>query len=613
MKKITWLALACSMLMMGWASAQTNSDDSNPLDSQALADAFAAFRSTGEPQLTLKIDAHNFSLLHSVATPATEAQATARLRDSKLSLPEVRVAGDTEVVSFPLDSYTWLEKSRTIADDHQGSWTIRSLEPLASFPRASWSKFIEFALRNGFSNLTLYNTDDEAAGFIYLTSVGADSVTYGAQRLMLSPRFYESMRVSPEYPAATGPNGFVVLVHDPHANVIGRYDLMLGLEALVAANPQKNFEFLVEGAFPQRPNLNYAILANRKISDGGLTAYLKTVSDVDHRPLVYSMLRRYMVDTPLAFKLLHSELNIPAYAIDDNRYLKEVLVNYGDERAQRLAILKIIQAVGSSKEVPEKDKDAVASAGLTMLAMLSADLSKASDIYLVEQKKEVGDTLKKLATLGAALLSESPALKTHIAVLQQAATAYTKDATTYKNALLRNNTMAPFIAIEGKKAAFQLAIAFIGNYHTQGITTELRKQGIGYVVIEPRRRLYSNQDEANEKRFQRFLANPDLYFSGIKAMNKGLAGLTSEQVVSYHKPLLEKRRMELRKESSQPLSLSASAKIKPDRLRQAMNGNGSFAEATVQYGVGNIPPKAPPPPGAFGFVEPNDGKGKLDI
>jgi hypothetical protein len=76
---------------------------------------------------------------------------------------------------------------------------------------------------------------------------------------------------------------------------------MSGLAALFAANSNVSFEYLVEGAFPEKPaGLDPTLQAARQeraISDGGLGGYLRRFSEPQRKWIVNSMLRRFLSTT----------------------------------------------------------------------------------------------------------------------------------------------------------------------------------------------------------------------------------------------------------------------------------------------------------------------------
>jgi hypothetical protein len=81
--------------------------------------------------------------------------------------------------------------------------------------------------------------------------VTPETFSAAGRSVALDADFRENMRFSPEYPPQTGPNGFVVLLHDPHQHIAGRYQTLAALRALSLTNPGLKFSFLVEGLYQQ--------------------------------------------------------------------------------------------------------------------------------------------------------------------------------------------------------------------------------------------------------------------------------------------------------------------------------------------------------------------------
>jgi hypothetical protein len=127
----------------------------------------------------------------------------------------------------------------------------------------------------------------------------------------LNDAFREQMRFSPEYPPRKGRWGFVILLHDPHQSVSGRYQTLAGLRALISTNADTKFRFLVEGAH-ENPS--------RALPFNGLDRIVNAAGET-RAAVVYSLLGRYAINTPLAYRLLYDQ-KISAYAIDNNELLR---------------------------------------------------------------------------------------------------------------------------------------------------------------------------------------------------------------------------------------------------------------------------------------------------
>jgi len=165
----------------------------------------------------------------------------------------------------------------------------------------------------------------------------------GTRTLQLDNKFAAQMRLSPKYPAKVGANGFVVLLHDPHDNIAGRAETLAGLRSLISANSRVPFTFLVEGAYQDPRNIGFS----------GLDMLINTGSDTS-TAVVYSLLNRYMINTPMAYRLLYDR-KIQATAIDNNELLRYPAPRPNHTIRQQLNALtkleRAIEAPGLPKEV----------------------------------------------------------------------------------------------------------------------------------------------------------------------------------------------------------------------------------------------------------------------
>jgi hypothetical protein len=179
-RKVQTCALFMVILTFGCIAGQTQSND---LDSsfQKLSGVITSFRGGGEPELALGIADDTFSILRPTTRNVNEAEAKQRLASAKPGFPSLRVTAEDEILSYPVDSRVAVEKSTKIADEKAVSWNIRTMEPVTTFPRASWRQFVEFALANGLTDLVVYQQRQNLYGEMSFASSGPGSVRYGSQ------------------------------------------------------------------------------------------------------------------------------------------------------------------------------------------------------------------------------------------------------------------------------------------------------------------------------------------------------------------------------------------------------------------------------------------------
>ncbi len=550
----------------------------------------------------------NFTVLKSAEEPLTEAEAKAELQNVKPVAPAVRFTRTQELMCLQVSPGVWIEQAMNVNKDFHGSiWSKRTLEVVGTYPNSLWDAFARMAIENGLSDFKVSNSGEGRRAELAFDFDGPPAIRYGSQSLVLSKDFYRVMRVSTEYKPVSGRNGFVVLIHDPHQSVKGRFALMQGLNTLLGANAKRPVEFLVEGAFPETSGVDYRLLSSRALSDGGLAQRVAEMNESIRSQLIYSMLSTYLIDTPLAYRILyHRSDAIPAFAIDDNRYLHEVDMDEGDPEEMNNAIKTILNHL--SGDSYQEARHAVGWINI----LRNADVQQISDLQGLGVQREIASNA--MTFLSIAEKNATNDLSSSIQVVNRFTQSAENQAKQSERALERNKTMLTFIKQEAARTSERLPLAFIGSYHTWGITEELRNAGIGYVVIEPRLRIGQQSSSREDKIFDQFLINPDGYFASVLHSNKGIAGLTKEQVDNFHAPYMVKQEGRLAEQSAALERLrkgNASGKIDSSRIEKAMRQNASLTEATVEIG-GNgsgIPPDAPR--GAVAFFDEHDGKHRL--
>jgi len=429
----------------------------------AIAPVIDELRHSAGTNLVVHIGASGFEILKEVTTPITSTEARAartELRKHGSGLPSIRFTKTHEIAAYDLDPRTVIEVE---IDTTPEKWTRRRLESIATYPDSAWERFIEFCLRNGMTELTVYEQGDARFGEITFASVGPATIGYPGGSLHLSPAFYEDARVSPDYPASAGTNGFVILIHGPHQDVGERFHLMSGLAALSTANPALKFEYLVEGAFP------------------GL-------------------------------------------AIDDNRFLGKPGATSVEPFKIEAALTALAEfAAPSDPENPNSEEAAARGMireGVYMTAALQrADSTNLTDTQMIKHLERLKASFGALGDVASEISKSVPEMHAYADALETQSTAYSTEAQKYKDALQRNETMLPFIEAAGRNCAKKLPLVFIGSSHTEAITRRLRTDGIGYVVIEPRRLAPYNHIDRDQKRFED-LHDPDATDMGNINLNR---------------------------------------------------------------------------------------------
>jgi hypothetical protein len=568
--------------------------------------------------LRIQVGAKSFSILRADVTRSDKAAAEALMQNGLRDL-EFSYSAQGRTESYEVSSRVFTEKTTPWLDtDGTETWNIRRLVPVARLPREKWEEFLEFALRNGVSQVHLVEPNrGTVGGTLLMTGSGTREIHYGPQRLVLSEEFYDSMKLSSEYPSASGPNGFVVLVHDPHGNTLGRQDLKLGLDAMLRANPTTTVDFLVEGACLTESNYSPppTNLQERPALDGGLATILGDPSAPTTTGVINSMLKAYLIDTPLAYRLLNPARNIPAYCIDNNQLLLQ------DQASSKIvppsrnevksAIVKVsagldaaVEASDGSPDQKQRAKSNVTAGSLTLIRRLTSGTHGVPEARLPEFFNACANELAAFASVArnhGLASSRSKELDT----IDQQVAWYRQENSSYGIALLRTKTMLRYIAPEARQAIARLPIAFIGSYHTHDIVLALAREQIGYVVVEPRFHARPGVDEIENRAFQDFLQHPKNYFQSTFGTNKGWASLSSGVVTEIHKPLIPNASHSIEARSASIERAKATAgndvTVQPSALANALSSNATLVDAGVSFGGGGAGMPPDPPAGTFAF------------
>jgi hypothetical protein len=580
-----------------------------------IAPVIDQLRHGTDSKLVVHIGADNFEIWREVTTPITSTEARAaraELRKLKSGLPLIRFTKSHEIAAYDLDDRTVIEFE---IDTTPEKWTRRTLEEVATYPDSAWEPFMEFCLQKGLTELTVYEQGTARFGEITFAAAGPAAIGYPGGSLHFSPAFYEDTRVSPDYPQSPGTNGFVILIHDPRQDVGERFRLMSGLAALFAANPTANFEYLVEGAPPEMPvgpdpNVQVS-LQERAIRDGGLGNYLRRFSEPQRKLIVNSMLRRFLLDTPLAFQLSRSpEAPIHGLAIDDNRFSSEPRALFV-EPSKIQAALAALAEFAATRDQENTNSEEAAARGMILegaymtAALYRADSTNLNDTQLIKHLERMKASFGALGDVASEISKSLPEMQVHADALEKQSTAYSTEAQNYKNALKRNETMLPLIEGAGRNSSKEVPLVFIGSYHTEAITRRLRTDGIGYVVIEPRTRAPYKHFDRDQKR--------------------GLCSLTEEQVRTDLMPFIDAVLREATTRQAGIAGVPDRGSINLNRLQLAVASNGWLVDSVVEIekanarGVdsvgpgGGVAPSPEMPRGAFAFFDEADGKPRLAL
>jgi hypothetical protein len=214
-----FMTFPCRIVIAWCTTILAPSQAAEPPAFGAIAPVIARLRHGTGSNLAVHIDANSFEILQEATTPITSPEARAaraELRKHGSGLPSIRFTKSHEVAAYDLDERTVIEVDISATPE---KWTRRRLEMVATYPDSAWQPFMEFCLRNGLTELSVYEKGAARFGEIAFAAVGPAAIGSPGGSLHLSPAFYENARVSPDYPETTGTNGFVILIHDPDQDV----------------------------------------------------------------------------------------------------------------------------------------------------------------------------------------------------------------------------------------------------------------------------------------------------------------------------------------------------------------------------------------------------------
>jgi hypothetical protein len=315
----------------------------------------------------------------------------------------------------------------------------------------------------------------------------------------------------------------------------------------------------------------------------------------------------------VAYRLLYDQ-KMSAFAIDNNDLLKYNAppVERGPE--QQLASIENVLSALNKPGVALSSEDKKQFSELLNLAAiyLTADLHDAPDDQVVEYYKALGEVYSAIASAGQQIAQAGIALGTSdLEALAADGMSCKAQQNVYEAALERNKTMAPQMIRQIHAAGRNIPIAFIGSYHTSGITTALQSAGIGYVVIEPRPVVPTSEGES-EVFDQANHVNTRQDYLRNASLNMGFNSPTAVEVRDYLAPKIDSKISEVRADRvaiQRELSAVAGSSVDTERITSVMNNNGSLATVLISSG-GNKPPPPGNFSGAFAYFEPGDGAGR---
>jgi hypothetical protein len=578
----------------------------------AVFDLVQQMRQGQRFDVDIQVKADTFTILREQETPLNKDTFEAlRASADKKGWPHLKYLRDTEAFVFPVNATLEIEEQKHGGAAGTTTWLKREYVPVATYNVALWSNFLREALKHGLTAINQSATDSTITSLDF-APYGPDHIPYGTKSLALPPKFYQYMKLSPQHAPFTGSNGFVVLVHDPHASRTGRFELLPGLRALLSAN-RSPVIFLDEGEFKGQTRT----IGFNTLDQIMLPAERARVL----QPVVYNLLGRYLIDSAMAYRLLYDR-NLPALAIDETQFLPTIALGQRPDSLMKVnrALVNILKALDGLKDkIPAEDLNRATQLVIYATIYEQTEIEDLDGRTLVKHFDNLADTLSDIVTLARLIKQVNPASQVDLDAdfLQRQAAAYRGESKEYGLALNRDKPMATRIAEQAHTAETRLPVAFIGSFHTDGITSYLRSLKIGYVVVEPRHN-YTFSDQ-EQQAFDSYLYQDQrpAYLRSATSQNKGPVVPTVVEVQRYYQPFVRReatRVMQRDQDAAHNYQQLPGKELDYPAFNEALKANGVLSNARVEFGGPTslaIPPDAGSP---FAFFEPGDnGSGRFMV
>jgi hypothetical protein len=347
-------------------------------------------------------------------------------------------------------------------------------------PTDRWVEFVRVAVAEaGLRDFATVQTPNGDTIIVLGFAHPESTVRLADTNVKLTERFWSRMEAPGRFSEKreAGKRRKIILIHDPHYSVAARFHLVEGMRALIEANPDKRFAFLVEGDYtPKTEKIPTSIVAGAFV--GGMP---------DHTQVLH-LLKNTWIDAPLAYRLLYPVPEVDSLAIDDRSLVQKSIevrrtVDITLDPKATFAFLRRLSAM----KVELAKADVHSDDGLLNLLdviLYNSDFTTNEDE--TSCRRVAGASVKvadELASRNGPIYADAAASLRKLAV----------QATTYDLALQRNATMEQRIREYADKNPNVIPIAFIGNFHTKGLIRRLHED-FDYAVFEP----YEMQDASGE-------------------------------------------------------------------------------------------------------------------
>ena len=535
------------------------------------------YRSGEKVELKIEMDTGSFTFLRSQVSDIDEATFEQLLKngDSKPSMQLIILAEEELVLEYDVNQKLRLE--RQLKDNRFLGWKRIDFVPVKSYPLKTWATFLHKAVTHGLLEFRVIEYKGVVFTTITFKQKGPSILKYGEKSLLLTEEFYKYMKIPEDYkPQLSNSDKFVILVHEPHGLQVGQYQMVPGLKALFDPNSNHKFRFLVEGG-SREETMFIPVKPTADILQEHVSKYVQ----------VYSLVKNYIIDGPLAYRLLYDP-NLPSVAIDDNKSIDATPKQPDITRSQQRDILRKVYA--KLKEIPGEEKKSALDTLSLLFLYTDAETGELKGQQLLNHFNKLHKFYSDLSGKLKTFIQQD--FSAECSQLDNLAQDYSTLTKVYQLALDRDTAMAVNINEHFRSKYNEcIAVAFIGNFHTPGIIAKL-DSGINHIVIEPR--IEGSYSDEERKNF-----NDALKPSSRLNYLKSLAGLlklnvapTKEELeickIFLAKEALKIQHLEQGFKASSPLSQETTSNIK-----SIIEQNGCFNTVAVGFGGSHGPPKNP--------------------
>jgi len=527
------------------------------------------FRKGEDIELRAHISKDSLTFLRSKKAKIDEATFQ-RLLTEDAVLQQFKASPDGElVIEYEVGDLLHLEQ--TWIENKPKQWWKIEFVKIASYPLDRWLDFLKEAVSRGLMEYEVIEYEEEFFASLAFKQTDVKALRFGRQLLSFSDEFFEYIKFSRDFkPKTTNTSKLVVLVHEPHWLLAGQYQLVPGLRAFLKANSKYKFRFLVEGYWE---NETKYILTKPTLAQ-----FSKNVSTTAQ---VYSLLRKFLIDGPLAYRLLYNP-DLPALAIDDPELIKETPrePKFKDLFEQQKVFTQIISKL--DKLPQDRAKESLMTLGVLgfLVRAGTQDLKGQATVDHASQVAELYNELRKqLNSL------DTQGFKEECAYLRYQATCYRTHVDILDHALKRDATMAKNILSHfNSEYSQRILLVFIGNFHTPAIIDHL-PDDVAYIVIEPRLSpLLLAPPERDRDSFNDALKfNTRLSYLRKLADGLKLQVAPLKRELSYYQSFLKRESSRIQSQRNAFVSSSPLPSPLTSKIYNTLIGNGIFNNAQISF------------------------------